>query len=256
MKNEILNRIKEADMVLVGLGEEFEDARTLSKQPEYERQREQLSADKAWLIPALNHCTLCKTESKVSDSLKKLSRLLQDKNYFIVSIPTNDFVWNAGFDKIRVTAPCGGLLYRQCPDLCEKSLKPLNEAESEKLRRCASEGTWDKFDLGLCPDCGKPLVLNNIFANNYDEKGYLNQWERYTRWLQGTLNRKLLILELGVGMQFPTVVRWPFEKTVYYNQKSYMIRVHGHLYQLSQEIKERACSVPCNAIDWILSEDV
>ena len=44
------------------------------------------------------------------------------------------------------------------------------------------------------------------------EEGYQKQWEKYTKWLQGTLNKKLCILELGVELNLPSIIRWPFEK--------------------------------------------
>ena len=45
-------------------------------------------------------------------------------------------------------------------------------------------------------------------------------FERYLHWLGFTLNQKLCILELGVGFVQPQVIRFPFEKTCYFNQKS------------------------------------
>ncbi len=82
----------------------------------------------------------------------------------------------------------------------------------------------------------------------------LNQtrWEHYTKWLQGTLNRKLIVLELGVGFDAPTVIRWPFEKITYFNLKATMIRVHQTLFQLPKEVQERGKSVQMNAVDFLV----
>ena len=66
-----------------------------------------------------------------------------------------------------------------------------------------------------------------------------------------TMNRELLVLELGEGFKVPTVIRWPFEKTVFFNQKSRMYRVHETLSQVTEEIKERAVSVRENSVQWI-----
>ncbi len=64
-------------------------------------------------------------------------------------------------------------------------------------------------------------------------------WADYMKWLGFTLNRHLLVLELGVGFANPMVIRFPFEKTVFLNQKSKMYRVHPTLPQVTAEIGER-----------------
>ena len=40
-----------------------------------------------------------------------------------------------------------------------------------------------------------------------------DSWETYTKWLQGTLNRNLVFLELGVGMELPQLIRFPSSDT-------------------------------------------
>ena len=101
-----------------------------------------------------------------------------------------------------------------------------------------------------CEDCQRPMVLNNIYiGKNYNEKGYLAQWSQYTKWLQGTLNHRVLILELGVGMRFPTVVRFPFEKAAFFNQKAEFYRINEKLYHLTEELKGKGHGISQNAID-------
>lgn len=74
--------------------------------------------------------------------------------------------------------------------------------------------------------------------------GYGNEdWQRYMKWLQGILNRKLCILELGAGMEAPQVIRFAFEKITFFNQKAYLYRVHSKLPQLTEELKGRGCSI-------------
>lgn len=38
------------------------------------------------------------------------------------------------------------------------------------------------------------------------------QWNGYTGWLAGTLNRTTVLLELGEGFAHPSLIRWPFER--------------------------------------------
>ena len=136
-------------------------------------------------------------------------------------------------------------------------IENVAEEERERLKASFEELFTGHFpdsgipELTKCENCGAAMVLNNIFAENYDEDGYLEQWQLYMKWLQGTLNRKLLVLELGEGMRFPSVIRWPFEKIVYFNKKAAFVRVHESLYQVTEELSGKGWGIPKNAIAWL-----
>ncbi len=69
------------------------------------------------------------------------------------------------------------------------------------------------------------------------------QWNEYTKWLQQTLNKELLILELGVGFDMPTLVRWPFEKIASLNNKAFLYRVNENFPQLPDDLGEKGVSI-------------
>ncbi len=100
----------------------------------------------------------------------------------------------------------------------------------------------DTARLGINPVC---LVAP------FDEELTEEQWNLYMNWLSRTLNRKLVILELGEGFMNPTVVRWPFEKTTIINNKAYMYRVHKTFYQIADEIKEKATAVKGDSVEFV-----
>lgn len=223
MKQDYIEKILDADMVLVGIGSEFEK-------------------------------TLFLKEERAVEAIRELGRILQDKNYFFITTCTNGILKDAGLKEGRIVSPCGNMEMKQCPDACADSLQPLTDKEKEQI----GQGTRQEqeVDLGHCAVCGKPLVLNNVLADKYDENGYLPDWSIYTKWLQGTLNRKLCILELGVNLTFPSIIRWPFEKVAFYNQKASFFRVNEKLYHMSEELKDKGISISKNAIDWLLEMDI
>ncbi len=261
MKNRIMELIQNADMVLIGIGEEFEGERYLKQISEYKELREKVElAGQDWLIPSLNRFFLDRvhgTENQIIKALENLAGIVKDKNYFLVSVATNDYVWETGFKEERIVAPCGGSLKKQCKEGagCEEAPMLLNEKEQIAIAQYFEKymEAYVMIDLEKCPTCGAPMILNNIYTERYDERGYLNQWQKYTKWLQGTLNKKLCILELGVGMQCPSVIRFPFEKIGYFNQKADFVRVNKNLYQLTEELKEKGVSISENAVDWLSS---
>lgn len=81
----------------------------------------------------------------------------------------------------------------------------------------------------------------------------VKNWGKYNKWLTATLNNNLLILELGVGLNFPQFIRFPFEKVAFYNMKSQFVRVHHMLYQLPQEIGDKGYCLKQNAVDLLNS---
>ena len=253
IKSNILNKINEADMVLIGIGEEFDDPRSVNHIELYQQNKKQLQESKyAWVIPFMTQYEFSNSKSRALDSLKQLKTYIDDKNYFIVTTSINDYILQCGFDEERIVTPCGNNTQKQCPNCCPDSLFKLSDQDKQHLKQTIQSNEWESLNLGTCPICGTPNILNNIYSENYDERGYLLQWNVYTKWVQNTLNKKVCILELGVGMQCPSVIRWPFEKMAYFNQKTDFVRVNEYLYQLNEEISNRGISVHKNAIDWLL----
>lgn len=255
MEERIREKIQDADMLLIGIGEEFEERNLLKAQPAYTGGAEYLEQqERPDLLPLLAEGILREC-GRAAEALQKLCQIVADKNYYLVSTCQTDLTEKAGFPGKRVVTPCGTLRKKQCSCGCEQSLLPVEDEERESLYRAVVSG--GKLDLlGYCPRCQNKMILNNIYAEKYQEKGYQEDWSRYTKWLQGTLNRKVCILELGVNLDYPSVIRFPFEKIGYYNRKASFIRVNERLYQLTEELHDKGISVAKNAIDWLLAEEI
>lgn len=105
--------------------------------------------------------------------------------------------------------------------------------------------------LPRCRKCGAPMECNTLYAEHYLEEGYEESWNTYMKWLQGTLNRRICILELGSDMMFAGVLRFRFEKMVSLNQKAKLIRINDRLHQLPAEIAGRGMGISKNAVDFM-----
>ncbi len=247
-----MDKIRDAEMLLVGIGEEFEERSFLKAQPIYGSCAEYLEQqEREDLLPLLADGIL-REGGRAIAALQKLYQFIADKNYYLVSTCQTDILSYAGFCDERVVTPCGSLRKKQCICGCEQSLMPVGAVERDGLYQAILNKNGKLDMLGSCPQCQGKMVFNNIYLEKYNEKGYLEDWNRYTKWLQGTLNRKLCILELGVNLDYPSVIRFPFEKIGYYNRKAVFIRINEKLYQLTEELHDKAISVAKNAIDWLL----
>lgn len=167
------------------------------------------------------------------DAYNILADKIKDKNYFIVNLCIDDSIYDSSLNKEKIVKPLGTHLKKQCVDACNHDLYDITES--------------------VCPVCGKELVFNSIETENYVEEGYLPMWEAYKKWLTFSLNKKLFVVELGVNLAFPQIVRFPFERMVMLNDKATMLRVNEKLWQVPTEISSKAETVSKNSVDWLKS---
>lgn len=253
---EIREKIQEAELVLVGLGEEFQYSWDALSQDERYREIEREMGDEKsyiWIVPFLQKMILRRgREERWDQAYAALKTLLQDKNYFVLSLCTDDYLYGAGLDVKRLVAPCGGFRKMQCDQNCAGDLTEIPEETCDAVVRYYN-GELALSDLRepVCAKCGAKLRFNQLGVERYAQEGYLDQWNVYTKWLQGTVNKKLCVLELGAGMSYPGIIRFPFEKMVYYNQKAFLYRVHPRLYQLGEEIADRSRGIAENPVDFL-----
>ncbi len=261
-RDDLQEKLDQAELVLVGIGEEFDAACLLREKDNFKQGREILrGANAGWLVPAWAEYCCAMEKIDLRPVLKKLADMLEGKNYFCVSVSVNSAVSDVFGDSARLVTPCGTVKKTQCSGGCGREVMSLTNRESGFLKqifdmlwetKALPEDQGDYLNqFGSCEKCGSPLTLNHIYSDKYDEQGYMEDWKRYTRWLQGTLNHRLLMLELGVSMGFPSVIRKPYEKIASYHQTSFLVRVNEKLWQIPQQLSSKAVGIEKNGIDWL-----
>ena len=237
MNQEVLALLADADKVLIGIGEAFErkDERFRTEAfCMYEKENPLLAG-----FERLEYWN-SNPSNEVIEAYDRLFDMVGEKDYFVVTTCMDDRIYESRFSDDRITAPCGTWKYLQCSDLCTEDLLPVTE-----------EMIYKK-EMIYCPHCKKRVSFNQVTCDKYNEKGYLAGWTAYRNWLQKTINKKLCIIELGVGMKYPTIIRWPFEKIAYCNNKASFVRVHDYLYQMTEELGKKGISIQANPIDFLL----
>ena len=95
----------------------------------------------------------------------------------------------------------------------------------------------------------QPLLLEAEQITSEKKEEVEKQWDLYNKWLSATLNKKLMLIELGEGFLIPNLIR--FEKVTFINQKSVLYRINGQLPQLPENISERAAAVSESSYDFL-----
>ncbi len=251
--SEIAVKCNESDMILIGIGEEFQydwdillqNKRYQEIERELEEKEKEQKKEYRWIVPFIQKMALEKyPDQKLARAYQNLHKLVEGHNYFIISISTDDYVYRYGFQENRIVSPCGGFRQMQCDHNCGGQIMETDE-ETYRGVLAYFRGDIELEELSepVCERCGQKKRFNQLGVSKYAEEGYLTQWGVYTKWLQGTVNKKISLIELGAGMEMPTVVRWPFEKIVHYNQKAFLYRIHPALYQLGENMGGRGAGI-------------
>lgn len=253
---EVREKIEDAQLVLIGIGEDFQyDWNALLQDARYQEIEQEIGEDEQhiWIVPFLQKMILQQLqEDKWKRAYDTLADLVSEKNYFIVSLCMDDRIYESHFDQQKIVTPCGGFRKMQCDCNCSGKLKDMSlESYEAVLKYYKKELPLSALQEPTCEVCGDKLRFNQLGVSKYVEEGYLKQWGDYTKWLQGTVNKKLCVLELGVGLEYPKIIRFPFEKIVFYNQKAFMYRVHPVVYQMGEEIGDRGVGIRENPVDFL-----
>ena len=90
----------------------------------------------------------------------------------------------------------------------------------------------------------------------FDEDDNWNKLsDNYENFINDNINKKLILIELGVGFNTPGIIRFPFEKLAYTHDNITLIRINDKYNDMVHELKNRAICVKddcANAITNIL----
>ena len=139
-----------------------------------------------------------------------LLKLVQDKDYFVITTNVDHCFQKAGFDKKRLFYTQGDYGLFQCSEPCCQETFENETAIREMVKRQENMKVPTEL-LPTCPHCGKPLTMNLRSDNKFvEDKGWHRAAERYENFLRTREGQKILFLELGVGYNTPVIIKYPF----------------------------------------------
>lgn len=225
MYEKLIDEIKNADRILIGIGAQASVENTFS----YDNV---MSYDDAsQYIERVNQ-----KYDVILKFYNKLAQILSGKDYFVITTNYDGIIKESDLNKIKIVAPCGSIKKLQCE--CEELID-------------IPEGYYERNEHLVCPKCNAKFTSNVFNRQKYNENGYLKQWNMYNMWLTGTLGKKLLILELGCDFSLLSIIRVPFERIAMINQKAVYYRVSDKYPQKTAELSDKMISVEMSPLEFI-----
>ncbi len=202
----------------------------------------------------LNRC--CDPPKPVYPALLKL---VQGKDYFVLTTNVDHCFQKAGFDKRRLFYTQGDYGLWQCSKPCHEKAYDNQDV----VRRMVAAQGFQIADQGLelpagsppkmsvpaemvphCPKCGAPMTMNLRADNTFvQDEGWYTAAQRYDDFVRRHKNVPILYLELGVGLNTPGIIKYNFWQQAYQNPKAeYTCVNYGEAYA-PKEIGERSICI-------------
>ncbi len=172
-----------------------------------------------------------------------LLKLVQDKNYFVITTNVDHQFQLAGFDKERLFYTQGDYGLFQCSKACHNKTYD-NEAVIRKMIDEQSDMKIPTELIPRCPVCNEIMSINLRCDNTFvQDDGWHNAKNRYENFLNDNLNKHILFLELGVGMNTPVIIKYPFWQMTYKNPNAFYACINKGECGCPTEIDKRSVGI-------------
>ena len=172
-----------------------------------------------------------------------LLKLVQDRDYFVITTNVDHCFQKAGFDKKRLFYTQGDYGLFQCSEPCCQETFENETAIREMVKRQENMKVPTEL-LPTCPHCGKPLTMNLRSDNKFvEDKGWHRAAERYENFLRTRAGGKILFLELGVGYNTPVIIKYPFWQMTAKNPNAIYACINQGQAVCPQEIQRQAICI-------------
>lgn len=174
---------------------------------------------------------------------KKVYRLAENKKHFVLTTNVDHQFFLSGFDEENIFATQGDYGLIQCKMGCHpktydavKMFKQMEQARQDCM--------VPSYMVPKCPVCKGPMEMN-LRSDRYfvEDEAWHKAEQRFGKYLGECQDKKTVLLELGVGFNTPTIIRYPFEKLMRQNNNMSLIRLNVEEAIVPEEFGERAVGI-------------
>lgn len=190
------------------------------------------------------HIYLNNVGMEATDTYKKLLKLVKNKEYFVLTTNVDDQFEKAGFDKKRIFATQGSYRYIQCSHACHNKLYDDSDLVKEMIAKTNEDLKIPTKLVPKCPICGEDMDVNlRKDAYFVQDEHWYEQDEKYGEFLDKAKDKKVVLLEFGVGFNTPGIIRFPFEKMTFENENWNLVRFNKDNPSVYLDIEDKTTGI-------------
>lgn len=185
---------------------------------------------------------------KATKTYKDLFSIVKNKNYFVITTNVDGQFLKAGFDKDKVFEVQGSLSKIQCAKACHNKLYD----DLNLVNKMLKEDKNCKIPSNLvptCPVCHGKMEVNLRKDEYFIEDDYWHAHSNnYATFVHENKDKNLVLLELGVGFNTPSIIRFPFEQMTQEFKQATLIRINDKHINTAFDLKDKAIFIKddCN----------
>ena len=171
---------------------------------------------------------------------EELCDIVNGKNYFVLTTNVDHCFQRVGFDKSKLFYTQGDYGLFPCSVPCHDKTYDNEDV----VRRMVSMQKDMKIPSELiprCPVCSKHMTMNLRADDKFVEaEGWRVAARNYEIFLRKNEGKKILFLELGVGMNTPGIIKYPFWRMTAENKNSRYVCVNTNMAYAPEAIADRS----------------
>ena len=178
-----------------------------------------------------------------NETYLNLYNIVKNKNYFVITTNVDGRFADSKFDKDKIFAVQGDFSLFQCSKPCRQETF-YNEKYIREMIKYKKEMKIPTELIPKCPYCGENMSMNLRADSTFvQDKNWDKQKLKYENFLKNSNNSKILFLELGVGFNTPSIIKYNFWRMTLNNKKSVYASINlGECYGAS-DIEERSICI-------------
>lgn len=143
--------------------------------------------------------------------------------------------------KIKYFGVQGSYSKLQCSNACHNKLYDNVELVEKMIEQTDSNLKIPSELVPICSICGEKMEVNlRKDAYFVQDDNWYKQNKAYENFIDNIKDKKVVLLELGVGFNTPIIIRFPFEQMTLQNKNWNLVRVNKDNCSTFLDIEDRS----------------
>ncbi len=180
-------------------------------------------------------------KAEAGESYEDLKELLDGKNYYFVTTNQDALLYRF-FPADRITRLQGDWRYFQCKNRCHDEIYENEKILDELLPKIEEDSLPEEL-IPRCPHCGGEMVEWVRSREFLQGKLYKEEYDRYLDFIRSNATKRILFLELGVGMMTPMFIKEPFMNMTYQLPEANYVTINPKHAKIPKEIADKSLNI-------------